>query len=259
MNLPWISLLPLSAVMLLGWLWQQRYRNAAIVDVLWAGLMAAAGLCYAASGSTAWPVRALTGGLMGLWYGSLCWHLLKRMRGQLEEGRYRYLRTHWGDHAGRWHLLFFQVQALLAWGLTLPAWFVSGHGVAPAPVAGWQLLAGTVLVLVAWCGERVADAQLAAFKAVPENHGNVCRHGLWRYSRHPNYFFEWLQWFVWPLLAWQYPGGPWLLLAPLSLWLLLYWITGIPYTEQQALRSRGESYRAYQKSTSMFIPWRPGP
>lgn len=259
MHLPWISLVPMSAVMLLGWWWQQRHQNATLVDVLWALLLAIAGLYYACSGSADGAVRLFIGALMGLWYGSLSWQLLRRMQGQAEDGRYRHLRRYWGDHAGRWHFVFFQLQALLAWVFTLPAWFVSGHEFAITPVATWQLVVGSLLVLGAYWGQRLADAQLAAFKQVPANHAKVCRHGLWRYSRHPNYFFEWLQWFVWPLLAWQYPHGAWLLLTPLIMWLFLYWITGIPYTEQQALRSRGDAYRDYQQATSPFIPWRPRP
>lgn len=257
MSLPWISLIPFCAVMLLGWLWQQRSQNAAIVDVLWAVLMALAGIGYAISGSAGWPLRSLIAVFMGLWYLSLAWHLFRRMRGQPEEGRYRYLRHYWGNNAGRWHFVFFQVQALLVWGLTLPAWWVSGRGLVVTPPASWQLLASVVLVVIAWWGERLADAQLAAFKQHDANHNKVCRCGLWRYSRHPNYFFEWLQWLIWPLLAWQSAAGIWLLLAPLAMFVLLYWVTGIPYTEQQALRSRGDTYRAYQKTTSAFIPWRP--
>jgi cyclopropane-fatty-acyl-phospholipid synthase len=245
----------MSLVMLLGWYWQQRHQNAGIVDVLWALLMTAAGVFYAISGQAQWPVALLVGALIGLWYGSLAWFLWRRLRGHEEEGRYRYLRQYWGNHAGRWHLLFFQLQALLAWTFTLPAWFITRH---QAVVTDWQLLAGVVLVVVAWCGERLADGQLAAFKATPHHQGKVCNVGLWRYSRHPNYFFEWLQWFIWPLLALYYPNGAWLWLAPATMWLFLYWVTGIPYTEQQALRTRGDAYRDYQRTTSPFIPWRPG-
>lgn len=249
------SLLIMSGVMLLGWCWQQHRRNAGVVDVLWAFLLAFGGVAYAVTGAADWPTRWLVGGLMFIWYGSLGWHLARRLNGKPEEGRYAYLREHWGRHAGRWHLLFFQGQALLAWLFTLPAWFVTGHTNAAFPVAGWQLLLACILVGFAWWGERIADAQLAAFKR--QHQSGICRQGLWRYSRHPNYFFEWLQWFVWPLLGWQYPGGFLLLLAPLVMWLFLYWGTGIPYTEQQSLRRHGDAYRAYQSTTNAFIPGRP--
>ena len=88
--------------------------------------------------------------------------------------------------------------------------------------------------------------------------GKTCREGLWRYSRHPNYFFEWLHWFTYVFLA---VGTPWpiwalTLLGPVLMLVSLYWITGIPFVEAQALRTRGEDYREYQRTTSAFVPWR---
>ncbi|MGM0562912.1 MAG: DUF1295 domain-containing protein [Pseudomonadota bacterium] len=254
MSLPWLSLIPMSAVMLLGWWWQCRHRNAAIVDALWASLMGAAGLYYALVGDSDWPLRLFVGLLMPVWYWRIAWHLWQRLKSEGEDGRYRYLRNHWGGRANTYHFFFFQLQAGFAWGFTLPAWFVSfGNG----PWAVWQLVLAVLLVMVAWAGESLADHQLAAFKRDPDNRGGVCQRGLWRYSRHPNYFFEWLQWFVWPLLAWQFSDGLWMLLAPLVMLLFLYFLTGIPFSEQQSLRTRGEAYREYQRTTSPFIPWRP--
>ena len=96
--------------------------------------------------------------------------------------------------------------------------------------------------LVSVGGESLADAQLARFRANPANRGKTCRSGLWRYSRHPNYFFEWLHWFAYVLLA---AGSPlhWLAWSgPVVMYVFLRWISGIPWTEQQALRSRGEDY-----------------
>ncbi|MDE2345901.1 MAG: DUF1295 domain-containing protein, partial [Gammaproteobacteria bacterium] len=106
-------------------------------------------------------------------------------------------------------------------------------------------------------GESIADLQLARFRANPANRGRTCRHGLWRYSRHPNYFFEWLHWFAYVCLA---IGSPiaWLAWSgPVVMYVFLRWISGIPYTEAQALRSRGDDYRAYQQSTPMLLPWFP--
>ena len=106
-------------------------------------------------------------------------------------------------------------------------------------------------------GETIADRQLARFRADPENRGKTCNQGLWRYSRHPNYFFEWIHWFAYIFLA---VGSPhwWLaLLGPLVMAVFLLKITGIPYTELQSLKSKGESYREYQRTTSAFIPWFP--
>jgi steroid 5-alpha reductase family enzyme len=108
---------------------------------------------------------------------------------------------------------------------------------------------------LALIGEAVADAQLAAFKRTPHAPGEVCQRGLWNYSRHPNYFFEWLIWVAWALFALASPYG-WLAVAcPLLMFYFLFRVTGIPATEAQALRSKGEAYRAYQRSTSAFVPW----
>jgi steroid 5-alpha reductase family enzyme len=110
------------------------------------------------------------------------------------------------------------------------------------------LWAGAVL------GETVADRQLAGFRADPANRGAVCRRGLWRLSRHPNYFFEWVQWWAYVLIG---RGAPLTLIGPAAMLVFLFRVTGIPYTERQALRSRGEAYREYQRATSAFVPWPP--
>ena len=98
---------------------------------------------------------------------------------------------------------------------------------------------------------------MAEFRHNPENQGLTCCTGWWRYSRHPNYFFEWLHWFAYPLMGWggEYDHVLWA--APVVMFIFLYWLTGIPFTEQQALRSRGDNYRLYQKTTNVFFPWWP--
>jgi steroid 5-alpha reductase family enzyme len=110
---------------------------------------------------------------------------------------------------------------------------------------------------VSWIGESVADRQLGRFKTRPGSRGLACREGLWRYSRHPNYFFEWLVWIAYSLLAWPAPHGYLALPIPLLMLFFLLRVTGIPYTEAQALRSRGEAYARYQREVSAFIPWFP--
>jgi steroid 5-alpha reductase family enzyme len=111
--------------------------------------------------------------------------------------------------------------------------------------------------LVAILGESLADRQLAAFKADPSNRGKVCSAGLWKFSRHPNYFFEWLVWVALFLFALPAPWGWTTIFAPALMLFFLLRVTGIPYTEQQSLRSRGEAYRSYQRTTSAFVPWFP--
>src|SRR5207253_10734062 len=111
------------------------------------------------------------------------------------------------------------------------------------------------LLAVSSAGESTAYRQLLHFKMEPENAGRTCQVGLWRYSRHPNYFFEWLMWVAYALFAAASPWG-WLASAcPLVMLYLLIRVTGIPPNEAQALRTRGEEYREYQRATSAFMPW----
>jgi steroid 5-alpha reductase family enzyme len=124
---------------------------------------------------------------------------------------------------------------------------------------GWSWLdfAGIALWAVGIVGVTLSDHQLAVFKTRPENRGKTCRAGLWRYSRHPNYFFEWLHWCSYVPLVISAPGGWLAVLVPLVLLYFFFFVTGIPPTEAQALASRGEEYRSYQRSTSVFVPWFP--
>jgi len=103
----------------------------------------------------------------------------------------------------------------------------------------------------------IADAQLVRFKRDPKNKGRVCNAGLWRYSRHPNYFFEFLIWVSFAIVALPAQHGYLGLISPLLILFFLVRVSGIPATEQQAIRSKGEAYRNYQQSTSPFIPWFP--
>jgi len=122
--------------------------------------------------------------------------------------------------------------------------------------SSWVLIAAALIMLVAFMGESLADHQLYRFKQNPAHQGKTMDQGLWKYSRHPNYFFEWLHWFAYPILG--LAAGLYVLwIYPVLMWLFLYYITGIPFSEQQALRHRGQNYRDYQQRTSMFIPWQP--
>jgi steroid 5-alpha reductase family enzyme len=248
------SAIVLLAVMLLGWMWQLRSRNAGIADALWAYGLGSAAIYYALTGPGAVAPRAAVGILTGVWFARLGTHILLRMqRERHEDGRYRALRERYGAKINLFHFFFFIAQAVAAWLFALPAWIVAHN----PQSNGWALPLAGLLALIAFGGETLADRQLEKFRADSANKGRTCRAGLWRYSRHPNYFFEWLHWFAYPVLA---CGGPyWMFtwLAPVFMFLFLNFFTGIPYTERQALRSRGEDYRDYQRKTSAFIPWRP--
>jgi steroid 5-alpha reductase family enzyme len=125
----------------------------------------------------------------------------------------------------------------------------------PRPNLSWAEFVGCAVWLIGMIGEATADAQLNAFKKNPASHGKTCRAGLWNYSRHPNYFFEWVIWLGLAVFALGSPFGFIGLLSPALILYFLLRVTGIPATEAQALRTKGEDYKNYQRTTSAFVPW----
>ncbi len=245
------------AAVLMGalWLLSVRHKDAGLVDVGWAASIAGLAVLYAVAGDGSIVQRGLAGAVGGVWGGRLAWHLLTdRILGKEEDGRYKALREHWGDAANAHFAWVFQAQAALAAFLSIP-FLVIAH-TARETIAPVQAV-GLVVFIVAKLGESIADRQLAAWRRNPENKGKTCRSGMWRYSRHPNYFCEWLIWWGFALLAWPAPYGPWMFLGPLVMYVFVTKLTGIPHAEKQALRSRGADYRRYQASTNAFFPWFP--
>ena len=248
----WVAM---AIVMALLWLLQRRTGDAGVVDVGWSAGVGLLGVALAITGEGD-PWRRLILGLgAAAWGLRLALYLLvdRILRGD-EDGRYVALREAWGERTQRNLFWFYQAQALSIPFFALPFAAVAVNVSRPLGVLD---ALGVVIFLVALAGESIADRQLAAFRSDPTNRGKTCRIGLWRYSRHPNYFFEWVHWFAYIALAW---GSSiwWLSLSgPIVMLLFLYRVTGIPYTEMQALRSRGDDYRDYQKTTSAFVPWFP--
>jgi steroid 5-alpha reductase family enzyme len=265
--IPGHHLLPAAALcsllMLVLWLRQQRTKDASLVDLGWTAGLGALGVLHAVRGDGDPARRVVLGAIAGLWALRLGWHLwTDRIRGKEEDGRYQELRAGWGTAASRNFFLFFQAQAVLDVVLSIPFLVVAANG-ATAP--GWREGLAVAIAAVAVGGETVADRQLAAFRADPAHRGITCRQGLWRYSRHPNYFFEWLHWWAYvPLAIPDLSDGAsaaataWpVLLGPALMLVFVLKITGIPPTEARALRSRGDDYRRYQTETNAFFPWFP--
>ena len=242
-----------ALLMAVLWLVQRSSGKAAIVDVGWAFATAALGLAFTAAGDGDGVRRALVAVGIAIWGVRLGGHLWQRVAREAEDGRYRAMRESWGTATERNLFLFFQVQAFWAVMFAAPVLAAARNPLPPGP---WDVV-GIVCWIAAFAGEAVADAQLARFKRDPANAGRVCRAGLWRYSRHPNYFFEWIHWWAYAAFA---AGSPlwWVGIAgAVVMWLFLTRVTGIPPTEAQALRSRGAAYADYQRTTSAFVPWWP--
>jgi len=245
--------LALMVMMFVIWLISVRLNNAGLVDVGWSLGLVWLALWYGWQAPGYAPRRWLMAGMVTFWGTRLALHLIRRIASEPEDGRYQQLRREWaGKNINLRFLFFFQFQALLDVVLSLPMLLAALN---PAPELSPLEYAGVALWLVAVMGESVADAQLAAFKRDPANRGRVCQRGLWHYSRHPNYFFEWFIWVAWLVYALASPGGWLAVICPALMLFFLYRVTGIPATEAQALRSRGEEYRRYQETTSAFVPW----
>ena len=251
----------MAIVMYLLWLLQRRTGDAGIVDVAW-GLgvaLIASAFCFFADGLPArrWAVALL----VAAWAVRLSGYVLVRVLNMPEDGRYQTLKQQWGSNSGRNMLLFYQFQAFGSLLFALPMLIAASN---PNPWSGWDY-AAVGLWLVAIVGESLADRQLHRFRTDPANRQGVCRTGFWYYSRHPNYFFEWLHWWTYVLFAvsasaaagWINPWGLINLIFPLAMLYFILYKTGIPPTEAQSLKSRGDAYREYQRTTSAFFPWPP--
>ncbi len=243
-----------AAMMCLVFVFARRIRNYGVVDVAWSWAFIPVTGIYALllEGDPSRQALVLT--LVCGWSGRLGWHLYRRVAHEhpTEDGRYAQLRVEWGDATHSRMFWFYQLQGIVLTALSLPFLLIAAN---PTPTLAPVEWMGATLVLVALTGEAVADWQLDRFKADPSNRGRTCRRGLWGYSRHPNYFFEWLVWVGFFLTALGSPGGVFSVGSPTLILYFLLTKTGIPATEEQALRSRGDDYLEYQRTTSAFVPW----
>ena len=243
-----------------SWWWQRRCRNAGWVDVFWTFGTGAAGILGAlwpAGGEGAWPARQIAVAVMaGFWAVRLGSHLRHRVLSRPEDARYAGFRADWGADFQRRMFWLLMIQAVAAWPLAA-AVAAAAHN----PAAGFTLAdaAGLCVFAASIAGEALADRQLARFVANPAHRGQVCDSGLWAWSRHPNYFFEFLVWCAWPFFAFNPDGTVWWisLIAPALMYWLLVHVSGIPPLEKVMLASRGDAYRAYQRRTSRFFPLPP--
>ena len=244
----------LAALFALVWWISLRIGNYGYLDAIWSLSTAIVAPLYALFGSGD-PTRRWAFAAVGAaWSLRLGLYVLIRVTRHhpQEDARYRTLRQEWPT-PGRF-LLFFELQALIALVFSTPFLLAS---IDPSPRMAPLEIFGLILATLATAGESLADWQAQRFKRQPRDKNSVNDIGLWRYSRHPNYFFESLVWWGFFLAALPFRHGWLTVVCPLLMLYLLLNVTGIPLTEKHSLQSRGETYRRYQNRTSRFIPWFP--
>jgi len=241
-------------VMLAVYIWAYRIKNAGVVDIFWSFNFSFIAILLYFLADGFYTRKVLICSMVLLWSLRLGFYLLIRVGSHLEEeeGRYKKMREEWGATANSKLFFFFQAQALSNIYLAIPFFIIAFNnkeGLSIIELIGFAIWAISIM------GEALADAQLKRFKKNAANKGKVCDVGLWNYSRHPNYFFESMIWVGYFLVALNADYG-WIgILSPLTITLLLFRVTGIPLTEEQSIRSKGDAYKEYQRTTSMFVPW----
>ena len=251
----------LSAAMTVAWLVSQRPKKSGWADTIWSYSVGAGGIVAALGCAGRSPIerRLLVAVLVGVWSFRLGTHILTRTLKGKDDPRYLELRTQWGRSWKFRLFLFLQVQAAAAFLLVIA---VLAAALNDAPAPAWSDWVGAALLIAAIGGESIADWQLRRFAM--SNSSNKCMindQGLWSWSRHPNYFFEWLGWCAYPIIAigpaaiftWGWAA----LIGPALMYVLLVHASGIPPTEAHMLRSRGEPFKNYQRRVNAFFPGPP--
>lgn len=244
--------LTLAVAFSLLWLCLRKNRKFEIVDAFWAWSLGLSAIVIALFSEGNEQRRWLMASLTSLWAirlgGFLFWGRIKK---GLTDGRYENWIKEMGNKVDFKMFIFFQLQSLTIFflSITFIAVCSTKHN-----FGIFDILA-ELLFFTALLGEWLSDNTLNQFRLNPANKGKVCNKGLWSLTRHPNYFFEWLHWLSYPLLCIGSSPEVFIsLIGPLSLLLLILKVSGIPLTEAQAIRSRGQAYKEYQLTTPAFFP-----
>ncbi len=250
----------LVLAMALVWAFQRAMRNGGWTDVFWSYVLGAAGVIVAlvpVDGAAPTARQWIVAVLIAVWGLRLGTHLALRTAGHPEDARYEGLRRKWGPRNDLMMFGFLQMQGGASFLLSLGVLVAARR---PGELS-WQDMLGGALLAIAILGEALADAQLARFKGDPASKGKICDTGLWAWSRHPNYFFEWLAWLAYPVIAIDLSGRwPWgfaALIGPVLMYHLLNNVTGVRMLEYAMARSRGVAFEAYKARTSVFFPMPP--
>lgn len=250
-----VALYGLAALLLLGaatWVVSVIKRDVSIVDSVWSLLILLAAAVYAGTLPSDAPRAMAVLALVALWALRLALYIIWRNWGEPEDRRYQEIRAR-NQPGFEWKSLYlvFGLQAVLAWLVSLSLLAAIG-GERPW---NWLDTLGVAVVLFGIAFESVADFQLAAFKAQSQNRGRVMDRGLWRYTRHPNYFGEFCVWCGFYVMALG-AGGWWAIVSPLLMTLLLLKVSGVTLLEKD-IGERRPAYRDYIARTNAFFPWAP--
>lgn len=251
-----IAAVILVVLFLATWWLSVKLHNYSFVDVTWSLAFTPVAIWLAFTG-VGWPTRRFAiAALVSAWSLRLGIHLWRRVASHhpKEDVRYAVLREKWQANPPRAFFWFFQAQSVLVWLLMLPVYLITQQTSTTVHPMEWIGLSVWALALI---GEGIADAQLAHFKRTNTDSLGICKVGLWRYSRHPNYFFQSLLWWGLFLMALPATWGWTAIIAPLAMLHFLLNVTGIPLTEKLSLQKRGDAFRDYQRTTSAFVPWFP--
>lgn len=255
MTPPVLVLIATVSMMVVIWLFSVRLRNASIVDIFWGSGFVVGAWLYFALTDTATPRKWLVVALVTIWGLRLTSHLFVRNHGKGEDYRYRAMREQHGTRF--WWISFWTVyllQGLIMWFVGLPVW-VAMRGAEPSELT-WIDGLGLAVFLGGLFFETVGDWQLTRFKADPANKGKLLTTGLWRYTRHPNYFGDALVWWGLTLFALATPGSAWVVVSPILMTFLLMRVSGVALLEKRMSESKPE-FRDYVQKTNAFLPWFP--
>lgn len=250
-----ITLAATTALMLGVWLLSLAKKDASIVDTFWGlGFVLIAAVCCAI-GEGYEMRRILVTALTAIWGLRLAGHIFLRNKGRGEDFRYKAMRARHGKRFPVVSLYsVFAVQGLLMWVISLPLQ-IGETSRLPAKLT-WLDWAGATIWLIGFGFESIGDLELARFKADPKNKGKVMDRGLWRFTRHPNYFGDALLWWGLFLIALSTPLGVWTLIGPLIMTGLLMKVSGVALLEKTLVKTKPE-YRDYVGRTNAFFPWLP--
>ncbi|MFM8411281.1 MAG: DUF1295 domain-containing protein [Alphaproteobacteria bacterium] len=251
-----VTLAVTAAVFFLLWLLSLRLRDASIVDSWWGpGFVLVALVTFLSTPGGARPRRLLVLALTAAWGLRLGAHIFRRNHGKPEDPRYQAMRRSWGERFPLVSLVtVFGLQALILWVVSAPVQ-VAQRSAVPATLGAWDM-AGLATWAIGFFFEAVGDAQLARFRADPANAGRVMDRGLWRWTRHPNYFGDACAWWGLWLVACAVPGGWLTVVSPLVMTFLLRRVSGVPMLEH-GMAKRRPGYEEYVRRTSPFVPWPP--